>query len=140
MLVEHGLLDQGFHQTASVGSGPAGRCSPIGCDRSRQPPRIACGAKLRAARQRAGPQQLPAGSPAPTAVVCACDEFAYDTIRAAASRGPQVGSRPGRLAVVGCDDSPLAARTVPTLTSLRQPLGRLADRAIDLLTAKGLRQ
>jgi DNA-binding LacI/PurR family transcriptional regulator len=30
----------------------------------------------------------------------------------------------------------MAARTVPTLTSLRQPVQRLADRAIDLLTAK----
>jgi DNA-binding LacI/PurR family transcriptional regulator len=38
--------------------------------------------------------------------------------------------------VVGCDDSALAARTLPTLTSLRQPIGWLADRAIDLLTAK----
>jgi LacI family transcriptional regulator len=75
-------------------------------------------------------------SPRPTAVVCACDEFAYDTIRAAASLGLQVGGGPGRLAVVGCDDSPLAARTVPTLSSLRQPIGRLADRAVDLLTAK----
>jgi DNA-binding LacI/PurR family transcriptional regulator len=75
-------------------------------------------------------------SPRPTAVVCACDEFAYDTIRAAAALGIEVGGGPGRLAVVGCDDSALAARTVPTLTSLRQPIGRLADRAIDLLTAK----
>jgi DNA-binding LacI/PurR family transcriptional regulator len=75
-------------------------------------------------------------SPPPTAVVAACDEFAYDTIRAASAVGLAVGGGPGRLAVVGCDDSPLAARTVPTLTSLRQPIGRLADRAVDLLTAK----
>ena len=75
-------------------------------------------------------------SPRPTAVVAACDEFAYDTIRAAATFGLGVGGGPGRLAVVGCDDSALAARTVPTLSSLRQPIGRLADRAVDLLTAK----
>jgi DNA-binding LacI/PurR family transcriptional regulator len=75
-------------------------------------------------------------SPRPTAVVAACDEFAYDTIRATATLGLQVGGGPGRLAVVGCDDSPLATRTLPTLTSLRQPIGRLTDRAIDLLTAK----
>ena len=80
--------------------------------------------------------QLLGRSPQPTAVVCACDEFAYDTIRAATALGLQVGGGPGRLAVVGCDDSALAARTVPTLSSLRQPIGRLADRAIDLLTAK----
>jgi DNA-binding LacI/PurR family transcriptional regulator len=81
-------------------------------------------------------QQLLGRSPPPTAVVCACDEFAYDTIRAATTLGLGVGGGPGRLAVVGCDDSALAARTVPTLSSLRQPIGRVADRAIDLLTAK----
>jgi DNA-binding LacI/PurR family transcriptional regulator len=81
-------------------------------------------------------QELLGRSPAPTAVVAACDEFAYDTVRAAATLGLEVGGGPGRLAVVGCDDSALAARTVPTLTSLRQPIGRLADRAVDLLTAK----
>jgi DNA-binding LacI/PurR family transcriptional regulator len=75
-------------------------------------------------------------SPRPTAVIAACDEFAYDTIRAAAALGLAVGGGPGRLAVVGCDDSAMAARTTPTLTSLRQPIGRLADRAVDLLTAK----
>jgi DNA-binding LacI/PurR family transcriptional regulator len=75
-------------------------------------------------------------SPRPTAVVAACDEFAYDAIRAAAALGLQVGGGPGRLAVVGCDDSAMAARTTPTLSSLRQPIGRLADRAVDLLTAK----
>jgi DNA-binding LacI/PurR family transcriptional regulator len=81
-------------------------------------------------------QELLHRSPRPTAVVAACDEFAYDTIRAAAALGIEVGGGPGRLAVVGCDDAPLAARTVPTLSSLRQPIGRLADRAVDLLTAK----
>jgi DNA-binding LacI/PurR family transcriptional regulator len=80
--------------------------------------------------------QLLGRSPRPTAVVAACDEFAYDTIRATAALGLQVGGGPGQIAVVGCDDSPLAARTLPTLSSLRQPIGRLADRAVDLLTAK----
>ncbi len=75
-------------------------------------------------------------SPRPTAVIASCDEFAYDTIRAAAAVGLAVGGGPGRIAVVGCDDSAVAARTVPTLTSLHQPIQRLADRAIDLLTAK----
>jgi DNA-binding LacI/PurR family transcriptional regulator len=81
-------------------------------------------------------QELLGRSLRPTAVVAACDEFAYDTIRAATTLGIEVGGGPGRLAVVGCDDSALAARTVPALTSLRQPIGRLADRAVDLLTAK----
>jgi DNA-binding LacI/PurR family transcriptional regulator len=80
-------------------------------------------------------RELLGRSPRPTAVVASCDEFAYDAIRAAATLGLAVGGGPGRLAVVGCDDSPLAARTLPTLSSLRQPVGRLADRAVDLLTA-----
>jgi DNA-binding LacI/PurR family transcriptional regulator len=80
--------------------------------------------------------QLLGRSPRPTAVVAACDEFASDAVRAAAALGLEVGGGPGRLAVVGCDDSVLAARTLPTLSSLRQPIGRLADRAVDLLTAK----
>jgi DNA-binding LacI/PurR family transcriptional regulator len=73
-------------------------------------------------------RELLGRSPAPTAVVAACDEFAYDTIRAAAALGLGGGGGPGRLAVVGYDDSALTARTVPTLTSLRQPIGRLAPR------------
>src|SRR6266496_4451455 len=76
-------------------------------------------------------------SPPPTAVIASCDEFAYDTIRAAAAVGLAVGGGPGRIAVVGCDDSAMAARTVPTLTSLHQPIQRLADRAIDLLIEIG---
>jgi DNA-binding LacI/PurR family transcriptional regulator len=80
--------------------------------------------------------QLLGRSPRPTAVVAACDEFASDAVRAAAALGLEVGGGPERLAVVGCDDSALAARTLPTLSSLRQPIGRLADRAVDLLTAK----
>jgi DNA-binding LacI/PurR family transcriptional regulator len=74
----------------------------------------------------------------PTAVVASCDEFAYDVVRAAARLGLAVGggAGPRRVAVVGCDDSPMAARTVPTLTSLRQPVRLLAEQAVDMLAAK----
>jgi DNA-binding LacI/PurR family transcriptional regulator len=74
----------------------------------------------------------------PTAVVASCDEFAYDVVRAAARLGLAVGGGAGarRVAVVGCDDSPMAARTVPTLTTLRQPVRLLAERAVDMLAAK----
>jgi DNA-binding LacI/PurR family transcriptional regulator len=74
----------------------------------------------------------------PTAVVASCDEFAYDVVRAAARAGLAVGggAGPRRVAVVGCDDSPMAARTVPTLTTLRQPVRLLAERAVDMLAAK----
>jgi DNA-binding LacI/PurR family transcriptional regulator len=74
----------------------------------------------------------------PTAVVASCDEFAYDVVRAAARLGLAVagGAGPGRVAVVGCDDSPMAARTTPSLTTLRQPVRLLAERAVDMLAAK----
>lgn len=74
----------------------------------------------------------------PTAVVASCDEFAYDVMRAAVRLGLLVGggAGPRRVAVVGCDDSPMAARTVPTLTTLRQPVKLLAERAVDMLAAK----
>jgi DNA-binding LacI/PurR family transcriptional regulator len=79
----------------------------------------------------------PAGE-RPTAVVASCDEFAYDVVRAATQLGLAVagGAGDGRVAVVGCDDSPMAARTVPTLSSLRQPVRLIAERAVDLLAAK----
>jgi DNA-binding LacI/PurR family transcriptional regulator len=74
----------------------------------------------------------------PTAVVASCDEFAYDVVRAAVRLGLMVGggAEPRRVAVVGCDDSPMANRTVPTLTTLRQPVRLLAERAVDMLAAK----
>ena len=71
-----------------------------------------------------------------TAVVASCDEFACDVVRAAADLGVALGGGPGQVAVVGCDDSPLAARMVPALSSLRQPIARLAERAVDLLAAR----
>jgi DNA-binding LacI/PurR family transcriptional regulator len=74
----------------------------------------------------------------PTAVVASCDEFAYDLVRAATRLGLVVagGAVPGRVAVVGCDDAPMAARTTPTLTTLRQPVRLIAERAVDMLAAK----
>jgi DNA-binding LacI/PurR family transcriptional regulator len=74
----------------------------------------------------------------PTAVVASCDEFAYDVVRAAVRLGLGIGGGvgPRRVAVVGCDDSPMAARTVPTLTTLRQPVRLLAERAVDMLAAR----
>jgi DNA-binding LacI/PurR family transcriptional regulator len=79
----------------------------------------------------------PAGQ-RPTAVVASCDEFAYDVVRAATRLGLEVagGAVEGRVAVVGCDDSPMAARTAPTLTTLRQPVRLVAERAVDVLAAK----
>src|SRR4029453_14954024 len=81
-------------------------------------------------------QELLCRSPRPTAGGGASDEVAPDVIRAAAAIGLAVGGGPGRLAVVGCDDSALASRTLPTLTSLHQPIARLAERGERLCALK----
>jgi DNA-binding LacI/PurR family transcriptional regulator len=42
---------------------------------------------------------------------------------------------PGDVAVGGFDDSAIAAATRPMLTTVRQPLGRVAEEAVRLLIA-----
>lgn len=59
----------------------------------------------------------PAGSTRPTAVLCFSDALAAGVLRAAKELGLDV---PGEVTVVGFDDSPLAARTDPPLTTVRQ--------------------
>jgi DNA-binding LacI/PurR family transcriptional regulator len=61
---------------------------------------------------------------APTAVVCASDSLALGALTVARSHGT-------RLAVVGFDDTPVAAAV--GLTSVAQPLTEAAHRALDLL-------
>ncbi|TYC04357.1 LacI family transcriptional regulator [Micromonospora sp. WP24] len=62
----------------------------------------------------------------PTAVVCASDSLALGALQAVRAADPAV-------AVVGFDDTPVAAAT--GLTSVSQPLGEAAARCVDLLTA-----
>jgi LacI family transcriptional regulator len=62
----------------------------------------------------------------PTAIFAANDDMAAGVIRAAALLGVAV---PGRLSVAGCDDIALASQLCPTLTTIRQPLEAMAERA-----------
>ena len=62
----------------------------------------------------------------PTAIFAANDDMAAGVIRAAALLGVAV---PGRLSVAGCDDIALASQLCPTLTTIRQPLETMAERA-----------
>lgn len=66
----------------------------------------------------------------PTAVLCWSDEAAAGVLDAAAEWGLGV---PADVSVVGFDDSPMAAVTVPPLTTVRQDLTRKAEAAVDLL-------
>lgn len=64
----------------------------------------------------------------PTAVFAANDDMAAGLITAARDAGVDV---PGDLSVVGFDDSSVAVRMRPQLTTVRQPIRELGERAID---------
>jgi DNA-binding LacI/PurR family transcriptional regulator len=73
---------------------------------------------------------LLAGPRPPTAVLCQSDQLALGVLAAARELGVRV---PEDLSVVGFDDVPEAARTVPPLTTVRQAhdeKGRLATRLL----------
>ena len=69
-------------------------------------------------------------TPRPTAIVATCDEFASDALEAARTLDLEV---PHDLAIVGFDDSVIARRAHPRLTSVRQPIAEVARAAISLL-------
>lgn len=71
----------------------------------------------------------------PSAVVAVSDALALGAMRAAESRQLQVGLD---LALVGFDDSPIAAVLRPALTSVQQPLEAVAEAVIDVLLNQGL--
>jgi LacI family transcriptional regulator len=62
----------------------------------------------------------------PTAIFAANDDMAAGVIRVADRLGIDV---PGELSVAGCDDVALAQQIYPALTTLRQPLAAMAERA-----------
>ena len=62
----------------------------------------------------------------PTAIFCANDDMAAGVIRVADRLGVDV---PQQLSVAGFDDSSLARQIYPTLTTIRQPLATMAERA-----------
>ena len=66
----------------------------------------------------------------PTALFCHNDVMAYAALNAAAAAGVAV---PRELSVVGCDDVPLSAWERIDLTTVRQPLERIAQVGVELL-------
>lgn len=75
-------------------------------------------------------QQLLALPGRPTALFAASDSMAAGALTAIREAGLRV---PEDIAVVGFDDSPIAALTTPTLTTVRQPIDRLGAEAARLL-------
>ncbi|HEY4301871.1 MAG TPA: LacI family DNA-binding transcriptional regulator [Candidatus Didemnitutus sp.] len=71
-----------------------------------------------------------AGREKPTALCCANDEISFGVIDAARAAGIRC---PEDLSLVGFDDGPWALACRPTLTTIRQPLTDLAERAVALV-------
>ena len=62
----------------------------------------------------------------PTAIFAANDDMAAGVIRVADRLGIEI---PAQLSVAGCDDVALAQQIYPALTTIRQPLAAMAERA-----------
>ncbi len=93
------------------------------------PELVAPGDNSLAAGEAAAETLLGLGEP-PTAIFAANDDMAAGVLRVAYRRGLQV---PGDLSVAGFDDSPLARLVFPALTTVRQPLMRMAETAVQAL-------
>jgi LacI family transcriptional regulator len=71
----------------------------------------------------------------PTAIFAANDDMAAGVIRVADQLGIDV---PGELSVAGCDDVALAQQIYPSLSTIRQPLSAMAERAATALIENSL--
>jgi DNA-binding LacI/PurR family transcriptional regulator len=85
---------------------------------------------------RDGMEILLRGADRPTAICCANDEIAFGAIDAARSAGLNC---PADLSIVGFDDGLWATACRPALTTVRQPLSDLAERAVSLLVESATR-
>jgi LacI family transcriptional regulator len=70
----------------------------------------------------------------PTAIFAANDDMAAGVLRVALRNGLRI---PHDLSVAGFDDSALASHVFPTLTTIRQPLARMAEQAVQALIGAG---
>ena len=79
---------------------------------------------------RAGIEQILRSDERPTAICCANDEIAFGALHAAHVAGVRC---PDDLSIVGFDDGLWATACQPALTTIRQPLADLAERAVGLI-------
>jgi LacI family transcriptional regulator len=78
-----------------------------------------------------------AGEPLPHAVFCVSDGVAIGCLEALAEVGLRV---PEDISVAGFDDTLAARTTVPQLTTVRQPLRAMGNRAVEVLIDRIERQ
>ena len=86
---------------------------------------VAAGENSIGSGEQAAAELLALAEP-PSAIFAANDDMAVGAIRVAARLGIPV---PTQLSVAGFDDSALARQIYPTLTTIRQPLATMAERA-----------
>ena len=72
----------------------------------------------------------------PTAIIAGNDLIGITVIEAARSAGVSV---PRQLSVVGFDDRPIASQVTPDLTTVRQPLTEIGEKALALLVERANR-
>lgn len=77
-------------------------------------------------------EQLLSGDGGITAIACANDDMAAGVMLALHRAGRQI---PADVSVTGFDDTPMSEIVWPPLTTIRQPIKDLAERAVHLLTA-----
>lgn len=78
-------------------------------------------------------EMLLSRTPRPTAIFAGNDETAAGVYRTAYLRGLRI---PNDLTVIGFDDSPLASRLCPSLTTMHQPIRDMGRMAAEKLIAK----
>ncbi len=79
---------------------------------------------------RTGIERIMQAAERPTAICCANDEIAFGAVHAARVAGMRC---PDDISVVGFDDGLWATACQPALTTIRQPLSDLAERAVGLI-------
>jgi DNA-binding LacI/PurR family transcriptional regulator len=79
---------------------------------------------------RAGCEYFMGREQMPTALICASDNIAFGALDYAKDHGV---SCPKDVSIIGFDDGPWALACSPKLTTVRQPLGALTGRAVEVL-------
>lgn len=137
LLVRH-LMDMGHHDIVHVDGGPS-----AGSQRRREAYCMAMETQGLVPRVFSGAHTLDGGvvateeilrlNPRPTAIFASNDLEAVGVLNRVLKEGLDV---PGDMAVVGYDDIPFADSATLSLTTIRQPIDRMAAQSLDILTAR----
>ncbi|MBN2191430.1 MAG: substrate-binding domain-containing protein [Polyangiaceae bacterium] len=138
-LIDHLILAHGCRTPAFLGGAPNSPDAELRLAVYRDalnrhglafdPRRVANGGFVRHLGERAMLEVLDRGG-APDSVVAANDEMALGAIEALRRRGLRV---PRDMPVTGFDDVQMARLNSPPLTTVRQPIERIAETAVDLI-------